>query len=720
MRLEARTVTVPALDSVKMEDRKRPAGPDDSAPPSKRQAVPVNGAKSHQDTDLPWKDDLELYQKDAILRQLKEYKREKAMLEAQVADMEKRSKYHDDHLRIIDMWFSQLIDEVKILANDTASLATDVPFPATLLFADSETFKKHLSDRSQKIKLALSDLFSKLPTAAPEVSQVQQQVAGLLALEKEHIAQLHQITTEKEQLADRFDMATHRYMVAEKKMDRMKSVQVRKLEEQAIATSVKEEAPSASEAIEVNGTNGEAPSPEAESSRKEAIAEATKRKSHIEQLEAKNKELTEQVTTLSVKLAGLSDDDYAKTDLFKNIKSQHEDVIKRINHLTATNVSLREEVQKLQADRTAYRMQVEHETRDMLSETEANLVQSEANLTRIRNSRDELIAKVSVLEASQKDSEVSKQQIQELVAAREHRISALESECERIRLKLAELESTERQSRPELDDMSPEQLRSKVADLQNQLNLLSNEVPSMEAAWKKAQAAANKKLTEIVAWEDQVTRANADKAKADQKFFAAMKTKEAREQEVRVLRTQAMKSTEIVAQLKEADSLSRSLVDKHEKQLAEMRSQMEELSVQYRALQQKMTENQILSEGQTKQITELKNTLTAKDTSYLAAAHSQRESEIERDKLKLQVDTLETQVELWKKRSMGNQSEEASQMRSMLQCQICKDAFKDTVIKTCGHVFCNSCVQDRVNNRMRKCPSCAKAFGSNDTMRIHI
>lgn len=56
----------------------------------------------------------------------------------------------------------------------------------------------------------------------------------------------------------------------------------------------------------------------------------------------------------------------------------------------------------------------------------------------------------------------------------------------------------------------------------------------------------------------------------------------------------------------------------------------------------------------------------------------------------------------------------------MLQCQVCKNAFKNTVIKTCGHVFCNDCVQERIASRSRKCPNCSKAFGSNDTMRVHI
>ena len=48
------------------------------------------------------------FQKDAVLRQMKEYKREKGLLETQLADMTKRSLYHDDHLRIIDVWFAQV------------------------------------------------------------------------------------------------------------------------------------------------------------------------------------------------------------------------------------------------------------------------------------------------------------------------------------------------------------------------------------------------------------------------------------------------------------------------------------------------------------------------------------------------------------------------------------------------------------------------------------
>jgi E3 ubiquitin-protein ligase BRE1 len=534
---------------------------------------------------------------------------------------------------------------------------------------------------------------------------------------------LQRFTTEKEQLSDRLDTATHRYLVAEKKLDRAKSQQVQKLEQQAVGTgsSVKEEAPSTSNGTEA--VNGASPGPvneEVETAKNQAVAEAAKRKEQLEQIEQENKKLTEEVTALKLKLAGLSDDDYAKTELFKSIKQQHEDVIKRINNLEATNIQLREEAQKYQAERTAYRIKVDDEMRATMADAASNVSQAEANCARIRSTRDELVTKNNVLEASHKDSHASIEQSKQLMSACESRIAALESECERLRLQIAEQQAPESQESSGLDDLTPEQLRSKVSKLESQSKLLSNELPSMEAAWKKAQAVASKKIAEIASWEETIAKAQADKARADQKFFAAMKTKGELEVQIRILRAQTTKSTEVVAQLKEADSLSRSLVDKLERQTAEMRMQMDELSIQHRQLQHKVSENAITSEGHMSQIAELKKIAESKDAACLAAKHAQRESETKRDELNAQVAGLEKQVQVWKKKSTGNQSSETAIMESMIQCQICKSNFKNTVIKTCGHIFCDQCVQDRLTNRARKCPNCGKAFGSNDTMRVHL
>lgn len=57
------------------------------------------------------------YQKDAIMRQMKEYKRQKKDADEQLSELQKKSKYHNDHLRIVDSWFAQLLDEVRLLAS---------------------------------------------------------------------------------------------------------------------------------------------------------------------------------------------------------------------------------------------------------------------------------------------------------------------------------------------------------------------------------------------------------------------------------------------------------------------------------------------------------------------------------------------------------------------------------------------------------------------------
>jgi E3 ubiquitin-protein ligase BRE1 len=42
---------------------------------------------------------------------MREFKREKTTAESQLNELERRSKYYDDHLRTIDAWFDQVSAE---------------------------------------------------------------------------------------------------------------------------------------------------------------------------------------------------------------------------------------------------------------------------------------------------------------------------------------------------------------------------------------------------------------------------------------------------------------------------------------------------------------------------------------------------------------------------------------------------------------------------------
>ena len=563
---------------------------------------------------------------------------------------------------------SQLLDEISLLVGDFESRKTFSTFPSSLLAADSPAFNAHLKSRSTEITSAISKLFARATASVPEVSRLQGRIAELLTAEKGHIVELEKSRLEKDKLVERLEDASLRYMLAEKKLDRSKSVTVAKLEKQAISGGRNETGSGLGGAQE--STNGHVdPKPdnseeivEVEEARKEAVAASAKRKEQLESLEAENEKLSSQVTTLSNRLTHLSDDDYSRTDLFKLLKSQHEDVIRRINNLEATNVQLREEAEKLHAERTAYRIQMEKESGTAISELEAQLVQAENDLARVRTGRDELITEVTIRKTAQSQERISIDQVKELANAKEERIKALESEVARLKLQTGQ--SAELPSRsPTVGDLSPEELRSSYSSLEKQYSLLNNELQSMGTAFRKASTLASQKLSNAVALEEKVQRLSAEKSKADQKYFAAMKAKEAREQEVRTLRAQNSKSSEMVSSLKDSEAANRAVQVNLEKQIAEIKESLATVESKYRTSQQQMSERNISLEGFKVQVEELKKNLEAKDAANSVTTTAYRKAEVEIETLRVRLEETKKSLDSWKSKGLGNQSNEYEALR---------------------------------------------------------
>ena len=566
------------------------------------------------------------------------------------------------------LYVSQLLDEISLLVGDFESRKTFSTFPSSLLAADSPAFNAHLKSRSTEITSAISKLFTRATASVPEVSRLQSRIAELLTAEKGHIVELEKSRLEKDKLVERLEDASLRYMLAEKKLDRSKSVTVAKLEKQAISGGRNETGSGLGGAQE--STNGHVDPKsdnseeivEVEEARREAVAASAKRKEQLESLEAENEKLSCQVTTLSNRLTHLSDDDYSRTDLFKLLKSQHEDVIRRINNLEATNVQLREEAEKLHAERTAYRMQMEKESGTAISELEAQLVQAENDLARVRTGRDELITEVTIRKTAQSQERTSIDQIKELANAKEERIKALESEVARLKLQTGQ--SAELPSRsPIVGDLSPEELRSNYSSLEKQYSLLNNELQSMGTAFRKASTLASQKLGNAAALEEKVQRLSAEKSKADQKYFAAMKAKEAREQEVRALRTQNSKSSEMVSSLKDSEAANRALQVNLEKQIAEIKESLATVESKYRTSQQQMSERNISLEGLKVQVEELKKNLEAKDAASSVTTTAYRKAEVETETLRVRLEETKKSLDSWKSKGLGNQSNEYEALR---------------------------------------------------------
>ncbi|CAM1505501.1 Fc.00g111380.m01.CDS01 [Cosmosporella sp. VM-42] len=721
-----------------MEDRKRPAisSTDDLAPPSKR--VAVNGSKAKDDAlEMREESWIESYTKGAIYRQMQEYGRKAATAESRLEELHKRSVHHDDHLRIIDAWWRQVLEELELLAGSdipaspsvsgilprfqtnnwiVADVMVDPPYLSGVSFRNLEDFKKHLQEKGKAIKSKAEELLSRLAshrgTLPPDTATLQNKVAGLLAAQKEYLVKLDRLSGEKEQLTEKFNEATLRYVKAEKKLDRAKSAQVQKLEHQAFANATRPAVSSgdaASEGDKVNGNSGELLL-----KYEEATAAAMKQKEQLDAVLAEIKSLQDENSNLKARRESLTDEDFIRTDVFKQFKTQNEELIKRINNLELTNKTLRDEAQRMQAERASFRAQLEADANQVTQELEADIMARDQDLARLRSVRDELSADNQQRKASMDQERASIALMKDLVSAKDDRISALESEVSRLKSSEdTEMANTDNQ------EMTPDQLQEKYKKLERDFLSINNELPSITAAYKKMSAMAQKKVIDAAAHEERVAILIAEKGKADQKYFAARKDADTRNSEVRALRHQNNKSTEIIAQLKDVEAQNRQLLANMEKQLADLKQSNASLVTENKKLEATSVEAVRRTDALNKQVGDLTNLYKSKDAAAAMVKERSITQETEVEKLKVRVEHVQKDRDNWKNKALSNSSEEEEMLRTFALCTICRNNFKNTALKTCGHLFCNQCVDDRISNRMRKCPTCSRAFDKMDVMPVH-
>lgn len=605
---------------------------------------------------------------------MNEYKRECQTLESELKDIKKRAGDSSDHLRIVDAWWSQLLDEVTLLTKNAApsTFKLDTPFPTAAHFKNSSEFSQHLSSKAKVIKEKINEIMTNLSAQQGEPStqlqDLREKFAKLLASQKEEMVKFDRIRAELEQQTDRYSNASLRALKAEKKLERAKSQSVQKIEAQLIAAGTSIGG--------IGGTENGADSQGAASGTKEddaaskqllkeVQAVSAKQKEQLDELMKENETLTQQLTAANIKLSNLTDDDYAQTNLFKNFKAQHEEVIKRINHLEATNIQLREEAEKLQAERTAYRNQLQEETDAVTGEVESQMQRLEADLARIRSSRDELIADQSQRKASQDQERHAIDQMKELVGAKEERINSLESEVKRLKA-VAEGNSREHTPLPELEAMDVAELRKKYIALEQSFESINNELPAMEKAYKRAVTTASKKVMDFAGLEDKCAMLIAAKAKADEKYFAARKDIDSRNGEIRALRAQNAKSSEIITAFKDAESRDKALLTNLERQISDFRRGNSILEAEHKKAQTLASNAISKLDSLNGQVDQLKGMLKKKDSDLHECKGRVHTVETDLEKLRVKFEKAEKDKEHWKKKSLSNQSGEEADLRVRL------------------------------------------------------
>lgn len=536
------------------------------------------------------------------------------------------------------------------------------PFPTHTHFRGMEEFESHLGDKAVTIKQKIEDLFTLLSASrgqvAPNISDLQAQVNSLLAKQKDFLVKLDRLTADKDSLSGQLDTATLRYMKAERKLDRIKSAQVQKLEQQAVAQATSR--PSGSD--QQNGMDIDSPNIGSEALQialGEATAIADKRKEQLEAALAETRSLQEQLTTLQARQTSLTDEDYSRTEVFRLFKGQNEELVKRVNHLEAANKTLQSMNEQLKKEREASRQQLETEAQGLIADLEDQLQQADTNLARIRATRDEMLAEVTMLRANKDQERTAIEHMKELVNAKEDRIGTLECALERQQPS----EDVDMTPQPEIDDLTPEELREKCKKLARDYKSIESEIPGLSKAIKRYQGLANNKVMDFAALEERVVLAIAEKSKADQKYFNTRKDADQKLEEVKKLRTQNSKSSDIISQLKDVEAQNRTLVTNLDKQLADMKQTNSALMTENKRLDTSSGEALRRFDALKQQVAELTELAKSKDATTATSKERSTTLETEVEKFKVRLDTTSKDRDKWKAKSLSNSSEEEDMLR---------------------------------------------------------
>lgn len=533
---------------------------------------------------------------------------------------------------------------------------------SALSFKDSKDFQRHLGDKGKALKSKTDALFKRLASARgevkPEVAQLESQVKSLLFQQKELLVKVGRLEAQNASLSEQYDKATLKVIKAERKLDRAKSAQVQKLEQQALAGATAHPASKDDKSGRSSPANGDSESIKLQY--QEAMAVVAKQKQQLEAALSENKALAEENSIFKIKKEAVTDEEYARTEVFKQFKAQNEDLIKRINHLEGVNKQLREEAEKLRGERTEWKTKLEAEAQVASQELEDQLQQKDQDLTRIRSARDELLAEVAMRKASQEQEKTSLGQMKELVEAQADRIAELESELDRLR---PNEDTTMTDPRPDLEAVAVEELRQRYLKLERDFEAINKELPLLEKSYKKSMLLAHSKIMDFHALEERVATLTAEKSKADQKYFAARKDMDIRTAEIRTLRAQNGKSAEIISQLKDVETQNRALIGSLEKQIASLKQDISTAMAERKKLEQLSTEATRRADSCKSQISSITDLVKAKDAAVANMKEQLLRAETELEKAKVDVKEIGKDCNKWKLKCQSNSSEEEEALR---------------------------------------------------------
>ncbi|KAF9573591.1 E3 ubiquitin-protein ligase bre1 [Mortierella alpina] len=248
---------------------------------------------------------------------------------------------------------------------------------------------------------------------------------------------------------------------------------------------------------------------------------------------------------------------------------------------------------------------------------------------------------------------------------------------------------------------------------------LLNELHTVATAWGQLEEATSRKVIELAQKEDLIYKLLSDKTRQESKCNLLIRAKDASANMTAVMKRQSDMQLDQIRKLEERErNLNMQMATLEREQtllnssVALHKTKLQEYTQQNAGFKDKHAR-------QEERLAELQNLLKERTEAYENEAHSRRRLREETEAMKRRI---EENAKL-ESASSGEHSEAAKQAArylKLLKCPACDLNFKSHVILRCMHVFCKSCMDNQMEFRQRKCPTCRESFGAKDVKEIYL
>lgn len=678
------------------EDKKRKFDDSDSSElqPSKKplQSLSTQGPLTQQDVVY--------YKKEAIWRQMRFYKLQAVEVKSELQRYETRYKaFVASHL-LLEGWYSTVVKALGEQPLEQLDLASTSTSKLEEVLAKRQqqllNLLKATGINSEEAISKLADIIA-LETEKNEAQTLQSNL-------EEKLGNLEAQIMDLQMAKDRFESATIKRVMANNKQ---------KTEESESKTNGKpaDDSPKpATPGSEVNAEQASADKQELESLRVEFDLMKAGLTTLTESLKVANAKLSkaeQKNLQLSQTLTNLNEPELLNSAKYVNLLSQNKSLLEANSQLLQLKEELVARLGDLEEKQASVVNSVSTEITEENKHLKELLSKAETDLARVRAVRDELMGKQAVLKLELEQTKPSS----EAVALSD----ILNQRLHKLEERLAAEYSIENDADLEVLD-KPELIK--------RLQILSAELKDLETAFQETRSLTLDKLKDSTDKDGLVKKLTVEKTKADQKYFASMRVKDLLSAENKILKSQITKSQELILKHGEIEKTYVAKIDLLNKSLAELRAIKESSIRENSKLYDSVKGLTRAREGAMKEINQLKEELSLLTKEKETLVEECSDVKYTHSKLQGKLKATENLLQKYKSNNTSSILQEDEKqleaLRSITKCSVCSKNWKNMAITACGHVFCDGCVQERLNARLRRCPTCNKGFSANDLLAVHL